>query len=247
MTTHKNILTRGLLLLPAVALMACGGDPSSAPPVSLDQGRLTGASASAGHVAIAVPVTEGVHTLNDVWVLSADAATLYKLRIDGTVQGSAAVTGKVFALNAATAAQAVTVANYSVRSEGAQLLSLNGLPTVSDVSALSLQHSGDQMPITLTANQATGQWKASQGDDVQVDWTVTGLTLQGSSTAGCSYSGNFTQVNGMAVYRVTFTETCGETVLQMSGIATIGTSGDRLTVVATDAGDTVATALLFEP
>lgn len=241
MTTHKNLFKLGALLLPMVALFACGGGDGGE-PVALNQGRLASA---AGHQAIAVPETAGVATLNDLWVLSPDASTLYKLRIDGTVQGSAAVSGTVFALDAATPAQTVSGASYSVSGAGAQQLSLNGLPAVGQVNALSLQHSGDPMATELTASQAAGMWQASQGDDLLVDWTIDGLTLQGSSTAGCSYSGNLTLVKGMGIYKAAFTETCGESVLQLSGVATLNGDGSGLTVVATNADDSVATALLF--
>lgn len=242
MTKHKQRFAQRLLLAPVAALLvACGGEPAST-PVTLTQGRLSGAPASAGHVAIAVPVTPGVATLNDLWVLSPDVSTLYKLRIDGTARGSAAVTGHVFALDAATPALPISSASYSVSSAGPQQLNLNGLPAV---SALSLQHGGDTMPTALTASQAAGAWQASQGDDLQVDWSIDGLALLGSSTSGCSYSGALSLVTGMGIYKVAFTETCGETVLQMSGVATVTADGSGLTVVATDADDTVATALLF--
>lgn len=246
MTTYPQLSARSLLLAPVAALLvACGGEPASA-PVALTQGRLSGASASTGHVAIAVPVTPGVATLNDVWVLSPDVSTLYKLRIDGTARGSAAVTGHVFALDAATAAQAVSGATYSVSGAGAPLLSLNSLPAVGALNALSLQHSGDAMTTALTADQAAGAWQAGQGDDLVVDWTIDGLALSGSSTSGCSYSGALSLVTGMGVYRVAFTETCGESVLQMSGVATLTADGRGLNVVATDAAEAVATALLFD-
>lgn len=245
MTTYPQLSARSLLLAPVAALLvACGGEPA-ATPVALTQGRFSGTAASAGHVALAVPVNAGAATLNDLWVLSPDAATLYKLRIDGTARGSAALTGQVFALDAATPAQSVSGAIYSV-SGATPLLSLNALPAVGAVNALSLQHSGDAMTTALTADQASGAWQARQGDDLVVDWAIDGLALSGSSTAGCSYSGALTLVTGMGVYRVAFTETCGETVLQVSGVATVTADGTRLNVVATDAAETVATALLFD-
>lgn len=246
MTTYPQLSARSLLLAPVAALLvACGGEPA-ATPVALTQGRFSGTAASAGHVALAVPVNAGAATLNDLWVLSPDAATLYKLRIDGTARGSAAVTGQVFALDAATPAQAVSGASYSVSGASTPLLSLNSLPAVGAVNGLSLQHSGDVMTTALTADQASGAWQARQGDDLLVDWAIDGLALSGSSTAGCSYSGALTLVTGMGVYRVAFTETCGETVLQMSGVATVTADGTGLNVVATDAAETVATALLFD-
>ena len=111
----------------------------------------------------------------------------------------------------------------------------------------------DAMSTALTATQANGKWQADLGT-AKVNWTVdTAATnvknLSGTSTTGCTYSGQSTVVTTQSLYKVQFTETCsgGTTpaTQTFAGIGTLNADNTRLTVVATNEAETRAAALLF--
>lgn len=250
----SNPLIKLSVLAAAIpVLISCGGGgggdstptnstaPTPAAATSaLTQGRWVGAGATPGYVAIAVPAAAGTGpvTTDTLWALSTDAATLLKLKFNGAAQAAGAITGQVFTLGEATT-QAVTNATYAVQTTAGLQLSVQSLPS----GTLSLSHSSD-MAAGLNAAQANGNWQANMGG-VTVSWTAQELALKGTSTSGCTYAGQMTSVNGMGIYKVQFTETCADAALAMTGVATMSPANDRLTVVATNEGETQATALLF--
>lgn len=241
----KHIFKLGLLATPFLLLMACGGGEADSELAAggtttstVAQGRWVGAGATQGHVAIAVPASAGVGNLavDTLWVLSPDVATLHKLKINGQATGT--VSGQVFALGSATA-EPVANASYAVQTTAGTQLSVKALPG----GTFSFSHSSD-MAAALGSTQANGSWQASLGD-VQVSWTVQDLVLKGTSTSGCTYSGQLASVSGMGIYKVQFTETCADVALGLSGVATMNAATDRLTVVAATDNEAQATALLF--
>lgn len=244
----KHLFKLCLLAAPMWLLFACGGGgddaapaaPSPAATPTLAQGRWLGAGATQGYVAMAVPGSAGVVSpaVDTLWVLSPDVATLHKLKVNGAAQAMGTVSGQVFALGAGTA-EPVANASYALQTTAGLQLSLQPLPG----GALSFTHSSD-MAAALGSTQANGNWQASLGD-VQVSWTVQDLALKGTSTSGCTYSGQLAGVSGMGIYKVQFTETCADVALPMSGVATLNVAADRLSVVATTDNDAQATALLF--
>ncbi|MBY0466058.1 MAG: hypothetical protein K2W33_14060, partial [Burkholderiales bacterium] len=72
--------------------------------------------------------------------------------------------------------------------------------------------------------------------------------LSGTSTTGCTYSGQSTVVAAQSLYKVQFTETCSGTTPStqtFNGVGTLSPDNTRLTVVATNVDETKAAALLF--
>ena len=203
-----------------------------------------------------VPATTGANTptVDTLWALAQDATTLIKLKANGSAQTAGAVTGNVYTLGT-TSVTAVTGSSYSVTSTAAtsttaasQQISIQPL-----LGTTALFDRTDAMSTALTATQANGKWQADLGT-AKANWTLdTAATnvknLSGTSTTGCTYSGQSTVVTTQSLYKVQFTETCpgsGTPSTQtFSGIGTLSTDNTRLTVVATNEAETRAAALLF--
>lgn len=261
----------------ALTLSACGGGGSDTttvtpPPVtpvvpvtptvpasatsSLTQGRWASTGLTPAYTAIMVPTTTGANTpaVDTLWALAQDATTLIKLKANGAVQTAGAVTGNVYTLGT-TSVTAVSGGSYTVTSTAAtsttaasQQISIQPL-----LGTTALFDRTDVMSTALTATQANGKWQADLGT-AKVNWTVdTPVSnvnnLSGTSTTGCTYSGQSTVVTTQSLYKVQFTETCSgggtPTAQTFAGIGTLSTDNTRLTVVATNEAETRAAALLF--
>ena len=269
-----TLLTRATLLAAlALTLSACGSGGSDTtsvtpPPVtpvvpvtptatsSLTQGRWVSTNLTPTYTAIQVPATTGANTpaVDTVWALAQDATTLIKLKANGAVQTAGAVTGNVYTLGT-TSVTAVTGGSYTVTttagtstSAASQQISIQPL-----LGTTALFDRSDAMSTALTATQANGKWQADLGA-AKVNWTVdTAATnvknLSGTSTTGCTYSGQSTVVSTQSLYKVQFTETCSggttPTTQTFAGIGTLNADNTRLTVVATNEAETRAAALLF--
>ena len=258
--------TPALSIVLALTLSACGGGGSdttsaTAPPVtpvvpvtptatsSLTQGRWASTGLTPAYTAIMVPATTGANTtaVDTLWALAQDATTLIKLKANGAVQTAGAVTGNVYTLGTSSVT-AVSGGSYTVSSTAAsQQISIQPL-----LGTTALFDRTDAMSTALTATQAIGKWQADLGT-AKVNWTVDTAAanvnkLSGTSTTGCTYSGQSTVVATQSLYRVQFTETCARTtpVTQtFAGIGTLNADNTRLTVVATNEAETRVAALLF--
>lgn len=234
----------------AVALVGCGGGGGDAPvapapaPVAptaqtsaLAQGRWV--SLTPAYTAILVPASAGLEAHDTLWAVAQDASTLIKVRINGASQAAGTVSGQIYALGSGAVSQ-IGNASYSLQT------SANGVqaslqPVLS--ATLELTHI-DPMSGALTGAQANGRWQASLGS-VQVNWSLQDQALSGTSSSGCTYSGQATPVASIGIYRVQLSETCGAATVAMAGIATQDASASRLTVVLTNGNDTQGGALLF--
>lgn len=253
-----------LSIVLGLSLSACGGSddptvppsPSPSTTSSLTQGRWVSTGLTPAYTAIMVPVTTGANipAVDTLWALAQDASTLIKLKANGAAQAAGAVTGNIYALGTASVT-AVSGGSYTVSSTAGtsttpagQQISIQPL-----LGTTALFDRTDAMGTALTATQANGKWQAALGA-VKVNWTVqsaaTGTNnLSGTSTSGCTYSGQSTVVTTQSLYKVQFTETCSGgtalTIQTFSGIGTLNADNTRMTVVATNEAETRAAALLF--
>ena len=236
-------------------LSGCGdaGHPSTS---SLIQGRWASTALTPAYNAVVVPASTGANTpaVDTVWALAQDASSLIKLKANGAIQTAGAVTGSVYTLGTASVTP-ISGGSYSVISTAAT-------PSSAAVQQFSIEpllgttaifERADAMSTALTATQANGRWQADLGA-AKVNWTVATAApnvnnLSGTSTTGCTYSGQSTVVGTQSLYKIQFTETCsgGTTpvVQNFTGIATISPDDTRLTVVGTNEAETRAAALLF--
>ena len=252
--TRTHAFTRTLPLLLAtsvtVLLTACGGggdSPDPTPnPTNFDpstlQGRWTTASGvTPGVTALVVPdssTTATPATTATAWVLAQDASRLVKVSATGTQSAN----GKSYDLaTPANPATDITTGSYTANlSASPKSISFSNVLGTS----LTLTQSDTLSGIAATAD-AAGTWKASAGA-IDITWTVTDTgTLSGSSTSGCTYSGNTTTPTSITLYRISFTETCSGTTSSFSGIASLSTTKTQLTVTATTTGDAKGSALFF--
>jgi hypothetical protein len=248
-TTSRTHATAFRLLLATsvtVLLTACGGGGDSGsttptPPAGVDTSTLQGRWATAsgvtpGYTALVVP--DSGATTATAWVLAQDLSRLVKV----SATSSQSATGKSYDLaTPANAATDITGGSYS-----ANLSASPKSVSFSNVlgNSLTLTQSDALSGIAATAD-AAGTWKASAGA-IALTWTLTDTgTLTGSSTSGCSYSGNTTTPTTVKLYRTSFTETCHGTATGFEGIATLNTDKTLLTVAATTTGDAKGSALFF--
>lgn len=266
--TRTSLLT-ALVTAFTLTLSACGGggsDPApdtSAPTTptltatsSLTQGRWASTGLTPAYTAIMVPATTGANTpaVDTLWALAQDASSLIKLKANGAVQTAGAVTGNVYTLGT-TSVTAVTGGSYTLSATAATASSTGGqqISIQSLLGTTALFDRTDAMTSALTAAQANGKWQADLGA-AKVNWTVDAAAanvknISGTSTTGCTYSGQSTIVTSQSLYKVQFTETCSgsgtSTAQTFAGIGTLNADSTRLTVVATNEAETRAAALLF--
>ena len=264
-----SVLTLTLAFTLTLTLSACGGGGSDSasttpttptvpttPTSSLTQGRWASTGLTSAYTAIMVPATTGANTpaVDTLWALAQDASILIKLKANGAVQTAGAVTGNVYTLGT-TSVTAVSGGSYTVTSTAATASSTGGqqISIQPLLGTTALFDRTDTMSTALTAAQANGKWQADLGA-AKVNWTVDTAVanvknLSGTSTTGCTYSGQSTVVGTQSLYMVQFTESCtgsgSSTTQTFTGIGTLNADSTRLTVVATNEAETRAAALLF--
>jgi hypothetical protein len=249
-TPHPTHTTRLALILATsttVLLTACGGggdsgDSGTGTPTGFDTRTLQGRWATAsgvtpGYTALVVP-DDGSSTTATAWVLAQDASRLVKVSATSTQSAN----GKSYDLaTPANAPTDITTGSYS-----ANLTASPKSVSFTNVlgTSLTLSQSDTLSGIAAYAD-AAGTWKASAGA-VDLTWTLTDTgTMTGSSTSGCSYSGNTTTPTSITLYRVSFSETCSAATSSFTGIATLSADKTRLTVTATTTDDAKGSALFF--
>jgi hypothetical protein len=253
-TLHPTHTTRlGLILATSttVLLTACGGGGDSGDsgtgtpttPTGFDTRTLQGRWATAsgvtpGVTALVVPDDSSTATTATAWVLAQDASRLVKVSATSTQSAN----GKSYDLaTPANAPTDITTGSYSANlSASPKSVSFTNVLGTS----LTLSQSDTLSGIAAYAD-AAGTWKASAGA-VDLTWTLTDTgTMTGSSTSGCSYSGNTTTPTSITLYRVSFSETCSTATSSFTGIATLSADKTHLTVTATTTGDAKGSALFF--
>jgi hypothetical protein len=212
----------------------------------LTQGRWISTAITPAYSAIMVPSTAGISTpaIDTVWALAQDGSTLIKLKASGAAQTAGAVTGNVYTLGTTTVS-AVNAGSYTIQSSASgQQMSLTPI-----LGTTVVFNRSDAMSSALRADQVNGRWAATL-DSATVNWTVqtssTGTkNVTGTSTTGCTYSGQTTIVASQSLYSLLFTETCGATTQTFTGVATMSSDDSRLSVVATNEQEARAAALVF--
>lgn len=233
---RKLSLTLSTLL--ATALTACGGGggdgTSVSGPSTQVQGRWSTAVGSApAHTAIGLPAANASAA---IWVLANDASRLMKL----SAQDSGALTGKAYALGQNTAATAV---NGQWSMSASKAMTLTGLPS----GTLALAQA-DAFTSAAVQADAAGAWKATVGSNAQsVSWTVAASgAVSGSSTTGCTYAGTLAAMTNASAYTASVKETCSDGAsAQFTGIATLNSAKNALSMVATNADESAGVALFF--
>lgn len=233
---RKLSLTLSTLL--ATALTACGGGggdgTSVSGPSTQVQGRWSTAVGSApARTAIGLPAANASAA---IWVLANDASRLMKL----SAQDSGALTGKAYALGQNTAATAV---NGQWSMSASKAMTLTGLPS----GTLALAQA-DAFTSAAVQADAAGAWKATVGSNAQsVSWTVAASgAVSGSSTTGCTYAGTLAAMTNASAYTASVKETCSDGAsAQFTGIATLNSAKNALSMVATNADESAGVALFF--
>jgi len=223
------------------------GSSSISPLSSILQGRWSSIGIEPAYNIIVVPTSSGANLplIDSLWGLAQDGSTLYKLTLKGNPGEAFTIKGRRYPLGSAAVTD-VKAGSYSLAgtagTAGMQLTlqSAFGDPVVFNRI--------DDMATSYWVGQANGSWRAAVGS-VMVSWTVESAgdtsRLSGVSTSGCTYSGSSAVVTGLSLYKVAFTENCAGALQNFSGVATMSRENSRLTVVATNATESRAVAVLF--
>lgn len=216
------------------------GTPSST-AYAYDQGRWIAAPPTGATTpAYTAYIQHNANAASSLWLLANDASNLIRLNLSGTEPGgsSGSATGKQFNLGAASS----STITGSFTASGKTLTLNQVLPA--PAGALNLQTS-DTLATPLTLAQASGAWHANAGS-LTVNWTLNATgAITGTSTTGCTWSGQLSAPATLGIYNTTFSETCTGTSRAFAGIATLNPTQTQLTVVGTTAGDAQGAALFF--
>lgn len=236
---QKN-LSLALSLVLTAALTACGGgggggdEPVASGPTSKVQGRwATAAVSTPAYTAVGLPAGNASAV---VWVLANDASRLAKV----TVQDNGTLAGKAYTLGQNTTAAAIT-GQWSVPSS--QSINLTGVVN----STLAFSQT-DALTTPAVQADAAGTWQATIGGNARtVTWVIAASgALSGSSTTGCSYTGNMAAMANASAYIATVKEACPDGVAtQFNGIATLNPAKNALSMVASSADESVGVALFL--
>lgn len=225
-------------------LAACGGGGGEDPPAPpTAQGRWTSGANGTDFTALVVPDSSIVSGYQ-AWVVANDGSQLAKLRITS----ANAVTGTRFTLGTPGSTTPVSGTASVTGSAASPTLSLPGLA----VSNLSLTRT-QTLTGTTTLAPFAGAWTATvAGGSKQVTWTVNAASgdFTGSSTTGCTYTGNLTPRSDSPVVNANFTESCdaggpNEVITSFSGIGRLNDAQSQLTLVAVSAGGDVPWLVLM--
>ena len=223
-------------VLLAATLTACGGGGGDESQVSgpFVQGRwVAGAGGSTAYTAVGLPALKGSAV---VWVLANDASQLAKL----TVQGNGTLKGRAYVLGQGLAATGIT-GQWSAPTP--QSITLTGVVN----GTLTLAQT-DTLAAAAVQADAAGTWKATAGGNAQtVTWTVAASgAVSGQSTTGCTYSGTLAAMGNASAYTATVKEACSDGAThQYHGIATLNPAKNALSMVATNADESVGVALFL--
>jgi hypothetical protein len=177
------------------------------------------------------------------WVLAQDASVLAKLTgTDGVTVGAV---GKSYTFNAA-GNQVITAINGSVTpllNATPKTLTVNGLLP----APVAFSQTG---PLTAPAVQTdlSGNWRASVAQGAQVvNWTVNAAgAVTGTSSTGCTWSGNLLALTTATAYTADVTETCpGSPALRFIGVTTISDAKTQFTTIGTTADESKAIVLFM--
>lgn len=106
----------------------------------------------------------------------------------------------------------------------------------------------DALTSAAAQADAAGDWRATSGSNAVVTkWTVAdGGGVTGSSTTGCTYTGNVSAIAKTAAYTANFDESCSDgSKTSFAGIATVNPQKSSLTVTATTSDGAKGLAVFF--
>ena len=130
---------------------------------------------------------------------------------------------------------------YPASGSRAEHISVSGVGPQNGAWSVSVATGGGTSSLALTYDNryqtaatpadAIGRWRfTKQGSTIQVTWDISGSgALTGSSTLGCSYSGQVVPHLSVNIYDVTVTENCTNTVKELRGIGRINTAKTFMT------------------
>lgn len=237
---HKLPLAAFTLVFGSL-LVACGGGgggDASGPtidPAQLKGRWVTAAGVAPATTAVVVPEANGTAS---AWLLAQDASRLVKL----VVRSDSSANGKSYALGQANATgQAVTGQVNAALAASPKTIAFTGLNTGTLTQS-------DALATPAVQTEVQGNWSATLGGNAQtVQWSLAATgSMTGSSTTGCSYTGNVAAMASTAAYSVSFNESCADgSKTAFSGVGTLNVAKNGLTVVVTSADETRGTAVFF--
>lgn len=228
----------------ASGLVGCGSGEELGLDSKLDQGRWVSTAIDPRFTAVVQPVE---NSRSMMWILENDASSLLKIELSSSGVGlgaglSGKALGKRFFLGTGVSSNVAGDFNATIsRSQAGlnQMVSVYGLLP----QELMFTHV-ESMAETLLLSRSDGHWFAgAQG--LNVNWRVSAGRIEGESTAGCTYVGEFLTTTGVGVYRTEFVENCATKSTSFAGISTINEFDNRITVVATTPNDADAVAIFF--
>ena len=231
----------------AATLSACGGGGGNDDPL-IAQGRYTTATGvSPAYTVLVVPASAGAH---QAWAVSSTGDRLAKLNLSA----ANAVTGKRYNLSAnPITPEAVTGTATLAGPASSASLTLPGRSTLPATTTVVSRT--DRLTEAATLATVAGSWSGSFDAGARTaTWTISGAgVLSGSSSTGCTYTGNLVARSDAPVFDVSFTQTCPgiptDTVTSFSGLARVsGSAGSTsLTVVAVSTNEETPWVSLFTP
>jgi hypothetical protein len=160
-----------------------------------------------------------------------------------SINDQAVFSGKTYALGSSTPITATGTVVADLTST-TKTLSLNGAN--SEVLQVTLQDALTQ-PASLA--DTGGNWTGSVSSGVQrLNFSIASQTgiLSGTSTTGCTYSGNLVAVSNASAFTSTLNENCPDgSTANFEGIATLNADKNRLTIVAATQAQTSGLVLLL--
>lgn len=232
-----------------LTLAACGGSPSSdplststptptpTPTPTLSVSSLQGIWRSP----TGAPSTLSAVLLPDgkVWALISNASSTRVVKGSFAVQGSAYLaSGKSFTLGTTASTTTSLTATVLEKTSLSGVISADGL-----AENYSLAYQARYDTAAVLADFA-GVWSATLGPGT-VNWTL-GSTggITGTRTTGCTYAGQLSlRAEQKAVVDVAVVENCAGAITQLAGVAVKSEDKTGITMLMTNADDSVAVAL----
>lgn len=236
-TNRVKKLQWALAIGAAIALAGCGGGGGGT--VLAD----VGATMQGFWGGSMTPAPDGATRASTVVMPNGTAWVVYESATAPTAVANLALTGTA----ASTTDVSVTGSgSYYRLSDGAKSAvsasgtagtsTFNGTATVTGSAASSFAWTrAAGFTTAALASDVVGRWLGTVGGrTVQITWNINAAgAVSGTSTTGCTYSGNVTPVAGTAVYNVAVSEDCQGTAQALAGIATLAAAKTSLRVVFT--------------
>jgi hypothetical protein len=244
----KRMKLHFLAAVAAFALAGCGGGGgggSAATPIALDSlqgfwsGSLSGSDFGGASKVRAVVLSNGA-----TWLFLHGSTTSEPLV--GLATTTLSVDGEGFVgtgTRYGTSGEAL--ASFTVSGNpAADRLLVSAKSDASTTSSLDLAYENRYEVAAVQADVVGGWTFTKQGGTIQATWTIAADgALSGTSTLGCTYSGQVVPHGKVAVFDVTITERCTGTTKELTGIGRLNTAKTFLTFGLTTGNGAQAEAL----